>query len=103
MLAAFVAPAAEVRDRVREVVLPGRLIEVFLDAPVDVCRARDTDGMYERADRGEISEFPGVTAPYDRPVDPDLTLRTDKLDVDTCVERIVELLEARGVLRPPTA
>ncbi len=103
VLAAFVAPAAEVRDRVREVVLPGRLIEVFLDCPVDVCRARDAEGMYERADRGEITEFPGVTATYDRPVDPDLTLRTDQLDVDACVERIVELLEARGVLRAPTA
>ena len=101
VLAAFVAPAAEVRDRVRELILPERFVEVFLDCPVDVARARDADGMYARADSGEIHAFPGVTAPYDRPVDPALHLRTDELDVDACVEAIIELLDGRGVLRAP--
>ena len=101
VLAAFVAPAAEVRDRVRELILPERFVEVFLDCPVDVARARDTDGMYARADSGEIHAFPGVTAPYDRPVDPALHLRTDELEVDACVEAIIELLDGRGVLRAP--
>ncbi len=103
VLGAFVAPAAEVRDRMRELVLPERFVEVLLDAPEDVRRERDQDGMYERADTGEIASFPGVTAPYDRPVDPDLHLRTDQMSVEESVAAIIELLDGRGVLRPPPA
>ena len=102
VLAAFVAPAAEVRDRVRELILPERFLEVFCDAPVDVCRERDTDGMYARADSGEIHAFPGVTAPYDRPVDPALHLRTDEQSVEESVAAVMQLLEDRGFLRPPS-
>jgi adenylylsulfate kinase-like enzyme len=54
--------------------------------------------MYARADSGEIPDFPGVSAPYDEPASPDLLLRTDSLSIAECVERIVALLQARGVL-----
>ena len=102
VLAAFVAPAAEVRDRMRELILPERWIEVLLEAPEEVRRERDEAGMYAKADSGEIASFPGVTAPYDRPVDPALTLDTSQLSVDEAVDAIMELLEDRGLLRAPT-
>jgi adenylylsulfate kinase-like enzyme len=70
---------------------------VYLSAPVEVCRRRDTDGMYPRADAGELPSFPGVSAPFEPPTSPELTLATDKVPVGECVERILALLRERGV------
>ena len=97
-VAALVAPDAEVRQRARELIGSERFVEVFLDPPVEVCRARDTSGLYAAADRDEISQFPGVSAPYEKPADADLVLDTSIDDVDTCVRRILALLDGRGYL-----
>jgi bifunctional enzyme CysN/CysC len=98
-IASFLAPRKEVRDKARDVVGSDRFIEVFLDVPLEVCRERDTNGMYALADSGEIQDFPGVTSPYEEPVAADLSLapHTDKLD--ECVEKILELLKQRGFIR----
>jgi len=69
---------------------------VFLDTPLSVCRSRDTTGLYEAADRGDIEEFPGVSATYEEPEDADLRLDTSDMTVDQCVEAIVELLIGKG-------
>ena len=94
-IAAMVAPSAPVRERARELIGAERFVEVFLDPPLEVCRSRDSAGLYEAADRGEIRQFPGVSAPYDKPADADLVLDTSRLDVDTCVRAITAWLEAR--------
>ena len=77
-----------------------RFVEVFLNPPFEVCRARDRAGLYEAADLGEIREFPGVSASYDEPDDADLVLDTARLDVDSCVQAVIGLLEARGFIPP---
>ena len=92
---AFVAPDEPVRRKARETVGADRFVEVFLTAPLDVLRRRDRDGMYAKADAGEIAEFPGISAPYDAPKSADLTLETHKLSVSECVDRIVDLLKSR--------
>jgi bifunctional enzyme CysN/CysC len=91
-ICAFVAPSEAVRQKARQAVGTERFFEVYLSAPVDVCRARDAEGMYARADAGDIPDFPGVTAPYEAPASPDLTLDTSVLSVETCVDRIVASL-----------
>jgi bifunctional enzyme CysN/CysC len=96
-IAAFVAPEESVRQKAAEVVGRERFLVVHLDAPLEVCRRRDQEGMYAAADVGEISNFPGVSAPYEPPIEPDLTLATDQVDVATCVDEIVELLRSRDV------
>ncbi len=98
VVAALIAPGGEVRARAKELIGSDRFVEVFLDPPVEVCRERDVNGLYEAADRGEIPQFPGVSATYDRPADADLVLDTSVLDVDACVERIIALLDTRGYL-----
>ncbi len=98
-ICAFLAPSRLARDKASDVIGSERFLEIHLDAPIDVCRARDREGMYPLADRGEIANFPGVSAPYEAPEAPDLRLGTDALDVETCVERILELLRARGFVR----
>ena len=98
-ICAFVAPSAAVRERARQAVASERFVEIHLSAPLDTCRARDETGSYARADAGELLDFPGVSAPYDVPVAPDLTLDTASLTVDECVERIVMVLADK--LDPP--
>jgi bifunctional enzyme CysN/CysC len=95
-ICAFVAPSAEVRARVRDTIGAERYLEIHLSAPLEVARARDTGGMYARAEAGEIPRFPGVSAPYDVPTSPDLVLPTHELGVEECVDRIIRLLEQRG-------
>ena len=96
-VAAFLAPDEAVRQKAAEVVGGERFLVVHLDAPVDVCRRRDQEGLYGAADSGDIANFPGVSAPYEVPASADLVLATDKLGVKECVEAIIELLAQRGI------
>ena len=98
-ICAFVAPSAAVRERARQAVASERFVEIHLSAPLEICRARDETGSYAKADAGEILDFPGVSAPYDVPVAPDLSLDTATLTVAECVERIVTVLADK--LDPP--
>jgi bifunctional enzyme CysN/CysC len=94
-ICAFVAPHAAVRRKVRQLIGPDRFVEIFLDAPVKFCQDRDNTGLYAKAQRGEIANFPGISAPYETPTDANLVLPTDKLSVDECVERIMTVLKSR--------
>ncbi len=98
VLAAFLAPDEAVREKARERVGSDRFLVVHLAAPLDVCRARDTDGHYALADAGQIANFPGVSAAYEPPLAPDLVLPTHEWPVARCVEAIVTLLEGRGAI-----
>ena len=97
-IAAFVAPDEAVRRKAAERVGAERFLVVHLAAPVEVCRRRDTDGHYPRADAGELANFPGVSAAYEPPVKPDLVLPTHEWPVGRCVDELVKLLESRGVI-----
>lgn len=97
-IAAFVAPSQSVREKAREVVGEDRFLVVHLSAPVDVCRERDTEGLYPLADSGEIANFPGVSAPYDEPKSPDLVLPTHEWPVEKCAEAVMELLRSAKVI-----
>ena len=95
---AFLAPSEDVRKKAASVVGTERFLVVHLNAPVEVCRQRDQEGLYGAADAGEIANFPGVSYEYESPVSPDLVLPTHQIDVDACVDRIIALLEARGIV-----
>ncbi|NOY40410.1 MAG: sulfate adenylyltransferase subunit CysN [Planctomycetes bacterium] len=97
-IAAFLAPREEVRQKAAEVVGRERFLVVHLNAPIEVCRERDQEGLYGAADEGEIANFPGVSSPYEEPANADLVLATHELDVDNCVEQIMELLAGRGAV-----
>ena len=98
-ITAFISPYRRDRRRAREIALEagGEFIEVFVDAPLEVCERRDAKGLYKRARAGEIRDFTGISAPYEAPADPELTVRTDQLNLEECVARIVEYL--RNFLR----
>jgi adenylylsulfate kinase len=98
VLTAFISPYREDRARARAIVEPGEFVEIFVDAPLEVCEARDVKGLYRRARAGEIDDFTGVTAPYEPPAAPELRLKSASEDVDSCVRRVIEHLEHTGVL-----
>jgi adenylylsulfate kinase-like enzyme len=86
-----------VRNKAAQTVGADRFVTIHLHASLEVCRQRDTAGHYAMADSGEIGNFPGVSSPYEEPESPDLRLDTETLSVDECVEKIYELLKAKGV------
>jgi len=97
-LCAFLAPSEDARKKAAKVVGEDRFLVVHLDAPVDVCRERDQEGLYGAADSGDIANFPGVSAEYEKPTDADLVLNTAELPVAKCVDRIIDLLQQREII-----
>ncbi|MBY0229757.1 MAG: sulfate adenylyltransferase subunit CysN [Gemmataceae bacterium] len=98
-IAAFVAPHAAVREKAKDLIGRERVLEVYCTAPMEVLRSRDQSGAYRLADEGKIAQMPGVTAAFEEPASPDLVLRTDEAGVDESVDRIVELMRARGIIK----
>jgi bifunctional enzyme CysN/CysC len=99
VLCAFVSPYRADRDRVRALVPAGRFIEVFVTAPLDALRARDPKHLYARASTGAVSQLTGVSAPYEEPLAPDLTLDTTQVSAAEGSALVVDLLRAGGLLR----
>jgi len=83
-IAAFISPYRSERDLARRICPKGRFLEVYLNAPLEVCERRDPKGLYARARTGELKEFTGISAPYEPPEKPDLELRTDLLSAAEC-------------------
>ena len=92
-ITAFISPYREDRDMVRAIMPAGRFIEVFVNAPLEVCERRDPKGLYAKARAREIKEFTGISAPYEAPAKPEIELRTDQLTVPESVARILEYLQ----------
>ncbi len=98
-LCALLAPDAAVRAKARDAIGRERFLLVHVATPLDVCRTRDPRGVYARADAGELGDFPGVSAPYEPPVDADLVIDTSTQSVEAGVDAVLALLDARGVVR----
>ncbi len=94
-LCAFVSPSAAAREAVRERLPRTGFLEVFVDVPLEVCRARDPKGLYARADAGDIEDLTGVGSTYEPPSAPDLVLDSLALSPETATDRIIALLESR--------
>jgi bifunctional enzyme CysN/CysC len=97
-LAAFVAPNETIRQKVRELIGNDHFFLVHLSAPLELCRQRDNEGMYEAAERGEIANFPGVSSSYETPENADLVLETDKLSVEACVQQVMDLMQSKQLI-----
>jgi bifunctional enzyme CysN/CysC len=97
VITAFISPYRMDRRRAREIALEGNaeFIEVFVDAPLEVCEARDPKNLYKKARAGEIQEFTGIDAPYEAPEDPEIVVHTDRQTVDESLATILEGLLPR--------
>ena len=91
-IAAFVSPTNEVRDLARSIIGEEDFKEIFISTPIEECERRDVKGLYARARRGEVKEFTGISAPFEAPVNPALSLDTSVLSLEESVEKILQLL-----------
>ncbi len=91
----FISPTEEIRDMARRIIGKADFIELYVNAPLEVCEQRDTKGLYARARRGEIRDFTGITSPFEKPENIDLEIRTDLLSVAECVKNILEVILAQ--------
>ena len=92
VIVAFISPFRADRGRVRAGMPPGRFTEVHVSTPLEVCEQRDTKGLYAKARAGELSDFTGISSPYEAPESPEVRLPTEQLSVDECVDRIMAVL-----------
>ncbi len=98
-IVALVSPLQFEREQARDIVGAEHFLEVFCDAPLAACEARDQDGLYARARAGEIDNVTGVDAPYEPPTKPTLALDTVRDSVDANVQKVIALLRSRSLVR----
>ncbi|WP_416147998.1 adenylyl-sulfate kinase [Salipaludibacillus sp. HK11] len=98
VLTAFVSPYRQDRDLAREMVEKDEFIEVFVKCPVEECENRDPKGLYKKARAGEIPEFTGISAPYEEPNQPELTISTDQASIEQSVETIIDYLKQKQII-----
>jgi bifunctional enzyme CysN/CysC len=95
---AFISPFRMDRALARDLIGAERFLEVFVDAPLETCIARDPKGLYVRALKGEIKEFSGVSSPYEPPLSPDLHLPAGRMNPADCAQAVIALLRTRGLI-----
>ncbi|WP_155589934.1 adenylyl-sulfate kinase [Lysinibacillus cavernae] len=98
VLTAFISPYREDRQVVRELVEDGEFIEVFVKCSVETCEKRDPKGLYKKARNAEITNFTGISAPYEEPINPEIMLNTEQHSIEECVEQLTAILTSKGYI-----
>jgi adenylylsulfate kinase len=98
VLSAFVSPYRRDRDAVRALVENGEFIEVFVDAPLEVCEQRDVKGLYKKAREGVIKGFTGIDDPYEAPLNPEITIKTAETTLEDGANLLVAYLRERNII-----
>lgn len=98
VLTAFISPYKADRARVRGMVEHGDFMEIFCDSSIEVCEARDVKGLYKKARSGLISEFTGISSPYEAPVNPELSVNTGEHTQDECAQQVLNEMVFRGFI-----
>ncbi|MEO8331735.1 MAG: adenylyl-sulfate kinase [Gallionella sp.] len=99
VLTAFISPYRDDRERVRGMVEHGDFIEIYCNAPIEVCEARDVKGMYKKARAGQIAEFTGISSPYETPENPELAVNTGAAELEDCVRQVIGEMVQRGLIK----
>jgi adenylylsulfate kinase len=96
---AFISPYRADRDRVRRTLSNGDFVEIFVDAPLEVCEARDPKGLYQKARAGQLKGFTGIDDPYEAPEKPELVLDAVKFTADQLADQVINYLRSTGKIR----
>ena len=91
VIASFISPYRHIRKKLKEEI--PNFIEVYANAPLEVCEKRDTKGLYKKARLGEIKNFTGISDPYEPPENPEIELKTDTFTPEECIEKVIEYLK----------
>jgi adenylylsulfate kinase len=88
----FVSPTIEIRNIAKEIIGAENFIEVYINASVDTCEERDVKGLYQKARKGEIKDFTGISAPFEAPEAPKIEINTTKLSIDESVQKVLDYI-----------
>lgn len=91
-IAAFISPTEELRQMAADIIGPDDFKEIYISTPIEECERRDVKGLYAKARRGEVKHFTGISAPFEAPVHPVLSLDTSKLSLEESVQKLLQLL-----------
>jgi adenylylsulfate kinase len=89
----FVSPTIEIRELAKQIIGAADFVEVFINAPLEVCEQRDVKGLYEKARKGEIKDFTGIHQPFEAPLNPSLQIKTNEQTVEQSTEVIFKFLK----------
>ena len=95
VLATFISPFREDREVVRKLLSPGEFVEVYVRCDLETCKKRDPKGLYKKALAGDISEFTGISSPYEEPVEPELVLDTSQESPELAANRVLDALDLK--------
>ncbi|WP_319510903.1 adenylyl-sulfate kinase [uncultured Draconibacterium sp.] len=95
VLCAFISPTDKIRNMAKSIIGEDDFIEIFVDTPIEVCEQRDVKGLYEKARKGIIKDFTGVSAPFDKPADANVVIDTSVVPLDESVEKIFEAIRVK--------
>lgn len=98
-IAAFISPDNEMREMAASIIGKDDFLEVYISTPIEECERRDVKGLYAKARKGEIKEFTGISAPFEEPSNPDLSLDTSVLSVDQSVNQLLDMILPRVLLQ----
>ncbi len=98
-IAAFISPNNQLREMAAEIIGKDDFVEVFVSTPLEECEKRDVKGLYAKARRGEIKNFTGISAPFEAPEHPDITIDTSKLPVEESVKILLDYVLPKAVLK----
>lgn len=98
-IAAFISPNNQLREMAAEIIGKDDFVEVFVSTPLEECEKRDVKGLYAKSRRGEIKNFTGISAPFEAPEHPDITLDTSKLPVEESVKILLDYVLPKAVLK----
>ncbi|MBM6881569.1 adenylyl-sulfate kinase [Bacteroides caecigallinarum] len=91
-IAAFISPNNDIREMAANIIGKENFLEIFVSTPIEECERRDVKGLYAKARRGEIKNFTGISAPFEAPANPALSIDTSKLSVEESVNKLLELI-----------
>ena len=94
-IAAFVSPTEDLRNLAQHIIGKDDFKEIFISTPIEECERRDVKGLYARARRGEVKNFTGISAPFEAPQHPALSLDTSKLSLEESVAQLLQLLNIK--------
>ena len=92
VLAAFVSPYKKDRENIRTIVGSENMVEIYVNTSVEECERRDVKGLYKKARAGEIKNMTGISSPYEAPTNPEIEVKTEKLNVDEATEHIINAI-----------
>ncbi len=98
VLTAFISPYRKDRDAVRTIIDEKRFLEIYINADIETCKKRDPKGLYVKALAGKIPEFTGISAPYEEPLSPELTIETASESAEQSAQRVIDFLKSSSII-----